>query len=67
MAIADWIREATERRRRRWRAEEYEKGFAEGYHMGYDDALAVRPRRFPAPLNRRSEFDPVRQSQSPAD
>lgn len=42
MAIADWIREATEKRRQRIWTEEYAKGFAEGY----DDALNGRPRRF---------------------
>ena len=43
MAIADWIREATERRRERIIAEvvqsdEYRQGLVEGYLMGYDDA-----------------------------
>ena len=59
MAIADWIREATERRRQRIIEEvrnseeyrqEYEKGFreglVEGYMMGYDDADKGRPRGF---------------------
>ena len=60
MAIADWIREATERRRRRIIAEavqsdEYRKGYAEGFHeglvegydMGCDDADKGKPRRWP--------------------
>ena len=29
MAIADWIREATERRRERWRREAYMQGYAD--------------------------------------
>ena len=29
MAIADWIREATERRRERWRREAYARGYAD--------------------------------------
>ena len=37
MAIADWIREATERRRQRLRRE--------GYDMGYDDRDQGKPRR----------------------
>ena len=56
MAIADWIREATERRRRRIIAEavqseayrqRYAEGFRQGYNMGYDDADKGRPRRPP--------------------
>ena len=39
MAIADWIREATERRRQRLRAE--------GYRMGYEDAQQGKPCRPP--------------------
>lgn len=42
MAIADWVREATERRRQRIIAE----GLREGYLMGYDDADKGRPRGF---------------------
>ena len=37
MAIADWIREATEKRRQRLRDE--------GYDMGYDDRDQGKPRR----------------------
>ena len=37
MAIADWIREATEKRRQRLRRE--------GYDMGYDDRDQGKPRR----------------------
>ena len=40
MAIADWIREATERRRQRLRDE--------GYDMGYDDGAEGKPRRRPS-------------------
>lgn len=43
MAIADWIREATERRRQRI----LEQGRAEGYREGYDDAQQGKPRRVP--------------------
>ena len=43
MAIADWIREATERRRQRILAE----GRAEGYRMGYEDAQQGKPCRPP--------------------
>ena len=39
MAIADWIREATERRRERWRRE----AMLIGYKMGYADADAGKP------------------------
>ena len=46
MAIADWIREATERRRQRLRREGRIKGLSEGYLMGYDDADKGRPRGF---------------------
>ena len=50
MAIADWIREATERRRQRTIAEvrsseEYRQSWWEGYDMGYEDADKGRPRR----------------------
>ena len=41
MAIADWIREATEKRRQRLRDE----GRIEGYDMGYDDGAEGKPRR----------------------
>lgn len=47
MAIADWIREATEKRRQRLLAEGRAEGRAEGYDMGYDDAEQGRPRRRP--------------------
>ena len=40
MAIADWIREATEKRRQRLRDE--------GYDMGYDDRDQGKPRRRPS-------------------
>ena len=46
MAIADWVREATERRRQRLRREGRIKGLSEGYLMGYDDADKGRPRGF---------------------
>ena len=39
MAIADWIREATERRRERWRREALQIG----YQMGYADRDAGKP------------------------
>lgn len=39
MAIADWIREATERRRERLRRE----GMQIGYQMGYADRDAGKP------------------------
>ncbi len=45
MAIADWIREATERRRQRIREEGRAEGRAEGYKMGYDDAQRGKPRQ----------------------
>ena len=38
MAIADWIREATERRRQKLRRE--------GYRQGYADSEAGRPHRY---------------------
>ncbi len=51
MAIADWIREATERRRQRileqGRDEGRDEGRAEGYREGYDDAQQGKPRRVP--------------------
>ena len=40
MAIADWIREATERRRKRLR----EEGRREGYERGYEDAQMGKPK-----------------------
>ena len=48
MAIADWIREATERRRERVieevrNSDEYRQGLVEAYNMGYDDADKGRP------------------------
>ena len=45
MAIADWIREATERRKRELVAEALERGRNEGYDMGYDDRDQGKPRR----------------------
>ena len=49
MAIADWIREATERRRQRLRDEGRSEGLiegrGEGYDMGYDDRDQGKPRR----------------------
>ena len=55
MAIADWIREATERRRERLRDEGRREGRiegrgGEGYMMGYEDRDKGRPRRWP-PMN----------------
>ena len=59
MAIADWIREATERRRQRLRDEGRSQGLiegirqgriegrGEGYDMGYDDRDQDKPRRRP--------------------
>ena len=55
MAIADWIREATEKRRQRileqgraeGRDEGRDEGRAEGYREGYDDAQQGKPRRVP--------------------
>ena len=41
MAIADWIRDANEKRRQRLRDE----GRIEGYDMGYDDGAEGKPRR----------------------
>ena len=56
MAIADWIREATERRRQRLRDEGHSQGLiegirqgrGEGYDMGYDDRDQGKPRRRPS-------------------
>ena len=47
MAIADWIREATERRRRRifaeaFQSDEYRQRYAEGFRQGYDEAYRQR-------------------------
>ena len=39
MAIADWIREATQRRREKLRRE----GYLQGYAKGYADADAGKP------------------------
>ena len=47
MAIADWIREATERRRQRILEQGRAEGRAEGYREGYDDAQQGKPRRVP--------------------
>ena len=59
MAIADWIREATEKRRERLRDEGRREGLERGrregrsemrseiYNMGYDDAAKGNPRRPP--------------------
>ena len=59
MAIADWIREATEKRKRELVAEALERGRneglikgriegrGEGYDMGYDDRDQGKPRRRP--------------------
>jgi hypothetical protein len=44
MAIADWIKEATKRRRQRRRRKAYLSGFREGYNLGYADAKAGLPR-----------------------
>ena len=43
MAIADWIREATERRRQRIRT----AAIAEGYRRGYEDAVRGKPPEVP--------------------
>ena len=61
MAIADWIRDATERRRQRLRDEGRRQGLIEGirqgrreaeaYNMGYDDRDQGKPRRWP-PIDR---------------
>ncbi len=51
MAIADWIREATQRRRERLIEQGINKGIEQGinkgYAMGYDDANKGMPRRPP--------------------
>ena len=39
MLIADWIRDATERRRARWREEGREEGLEEGRRQGREEAL----------------------------
>ncbi len=41
--IADWIREATRRRRERWIEEAREEGREEGYKVGYRDAQEGLP------------------------
>ena len=43
MAIADWIRDANEKRKQQLRDE----GRIEGYDMGYDDGAEGKPRRPP--------------------
>ena len=43
MAIADWIREANERRRQKLRRE--------GYEQGYADREAGKPRHYPGTAN----------------
>ena len=47
MAIADWIREATEKRRRRIRAEGITQGITQGYRRGYEDAIQGKPPEVP--------------------
>lgn len=51
MAIADWIRDATERRRERLRREGYERGYEEGY----TDRDAGKPRRRAGSENNQDE------------
>ena len=56
MAIADWIRDANEKRKRELVAEALERGrregriegHNEGYDMGYDDRDQGKPRRRPS-------------------
>ena len=56
MAIADWIRDANEKRRQRLRDEGHSQGLiegirqgrGEGYDMGYDDRDQGKPRRRPS-------------------
>ena len=48
MAIADWVREATEKRRQRIRAEGIAEGVAEGYRRGYQDATQGKPPEVPS-------------------
>ena len=56
MAIADWIRDANEKRRQRLRDEGRVEGLrqgriegrGEGYDMGYDDGVDGKPRRRPS-------------------
>ena len=43
MAIADWIREATDRRRERLRDEGRVDGLSKGYMMGYEDRDKGKP------------------------
>ena len=47
MAIADWIRDANEKRKRELVAEALERGRREGYLMGYDDGAEGKPSRPP--------------------
>ena len=51
MAIADWIREATERRRERWRREALQIG----YQMGYADSQAGKPPNPPGDSESKAE------------
>ena len=56
MAIADWIREANEKRKQQLRDEGRSQGLiegirqgrGEGYDMGYDDGAEGKPRRRPS-------------------
>ena len=48
MAIADWIRDANEKRKRELVEEALERGRSEGYDMGYDDRDQGKPRRRPS-------------------
>ncbi len=69
MSIADWIRDATERRRERWRQEGREEGIQvgrregiqegreEGYSLGYSDSQEGKPPQPPAEDNIKSEDD----------
>ena len=51
MAIADWIREANERRRERWRREAMQIG----YRMGYADSQAGKPPNPPGGAESKAE------------
>ena len=55
VTLADWIRDATRRRRERWmeegRKEGREEGREEGYDLGYSDAAEGRPHRRPGDEN----------------
>ena len=59
MAIADWIRDANEKRKRELVEEALERGRSEGYDMGYDDRDQGKPRRRPSTngTNRNGEGD----------